>query len=75
MTSHPLKTLRLTSVARGSVSPQADSRRYKGELHGVDSAEWDMESESVAMATKGQGVEVLCSWDGYEVVRDPVYHH
>jgi hypothetical protein len=38
----------------------------------VGSAEWDMECVSVAMATKCQGVELLCIWDGYEVVRDPV---
>jgi len=55
--------------------PQADGRGYKGELHGVGSTEWDMKSVSVAVATKCQGVEVLCSWDGYEVMRDPVDHH
>ena len=36
--------------------------------------EWDVESVSVSMATKCQGVEELWSWDGYEFVRDPVDH-
>jgi len=54
---------------------QADGRGDEGELQGVGSTEWDVESVSVSMATKCQGVEVLCSWDGYEVVRDPVDHH
>ena len=56
--------------------PQTDGRGDEGEqLYGVGSTEWDMESVSVAVATKCQGVEVLCSWNGYEVVCDPVDHH
>ena len=29
----------------------------------------------IVMTTKCQGMKVLCSWDGYEVVRNPMDHY